>query len=55
MVCILDKKIKVIQNEAIALFKVKWTYDGLEDITREHDDAIMEEHHHLVVHGYIMH
>jgi hypothetical protein len=37
---ILDRKIKQLQNQAIELVKVQWTWYSPEDMTWEHEDAI---------------
>jgi hypothetical protein len=37
---ILDQKIKQLQNRAIGLVKVQWTWYSLEDSTWEHEDAM---------------
>jgi hypothetical protein len=37
---ILDRKIKQLQNQAIELVRVQWTWYGPEDVTWEHEDAI---------------
>jgi hypothetical protein len=47
LVCILDQKIKQLQNRAIGLVKVQWTWYGPEDTTWEHEDVIQEEYLHL--------
>jgi hypothetical protein len=44
---ILDQKIKQLQNRAIGLVKVQWTWYGPEDTTWEHEDAMQEEYPHL--------
>jgi hypothetical protein len=46
-VCILDQKIKQLQNRAIGLVKVQWTWYGPEDATWEHEDAMQTEYPHL--------
>jgi hypothetical protein len=40
LVCILDRKIKQLQNRAIGLVKVQWTWYIPEDATWEHEDAM---------------
>jgi hypothetical protein len=37
-VCILDQKIKKLQNQAMDMVKVQWTWYNLEDSTWEHED-----------------
>ena len=62
-VSILDQKIKKIQNQAIDLVKVQWTWYGPIDATWEHEDAMREEYPHLFkdfsifgcIHVYILH
>jgi hypothetical protein len=44
---ILDWKIKNLQNRAIGLVKVQWTWYGLEDVTWEHEDAMRVEYPHI--------
>ena len=39
-VCILDRKVKKLQNRVVGLVKVQWTYYGPEDATWEHEDAM---------------
>jgi hypothetical protein len=46
-VCIMDQKIKQLQNQAIGLVKVQWTWYGPEDTTWEHEDAMHVEYLHL--------
>jgi hypothetical protein len=46
LVCILDWKIKKLQNRAIGIVKVQWTWYGPEDATWEHEDAIRAEYLH---------
>jgi hypothetical protein len=43
-VCILDKKVKVLQNQVIKLVKVQWTCYGPKDATWEHEDAMREDY-----------
>jgi hypothetical protein len=38
--CILDQKIKQLQNQAIKLVKVQWTWYSIEDATWEQEDAM---------------
>jgi hypothetical protein len=40
LVCILDRKIKKLQNQSIGLVKVQWTWYSPEDATWEHEDAM---------------
>jgi hypothetical protein len=47
LVRILDRKIKQLQNRAIGLVKVQWTWYGPEDATWEHEDAMRAEYPHL--------
>jgi hypothetical protein len=42
--CILGRKVKVLQNQAIGLVKVQWTRYGPEDATWEHEDAMQKEY-----------
>jgi hypothetical protein len=44
---ILDRKRKQLQNRAIGLVKVQWTWYGPEDATWEHEDAMRAEYPHL--------
>jgi hypothetical protein len=44
---ILDRKDKQLQNRAIRLVKVQWTWYGPEDATWEHEDAMGTEYPHL--------
>jgi hypothetical protein len=44
---ILDQKRKQLQNRAIGIVKVQWTWYGPEDVTWEHEDAMREEYLHL--------
>jgi hypothetical protein len=44
---ILDCKIKQLQNQAIGLVKVQWTWYGLEDATWQHEDAMRLEYPHI--------
>jgi hypothetical protein len=46
-ICILDRKIKHHQNQAIGLVKVQWTWYGPVDATWEHEDAMRIEYPHL--------
>jgi hypothetical protein len=39
-VFIFDQKVKMLQNQAIGLVKVQWTYYGPEDETWDHDDSM---------------
>jgi hypothetical protein len=39
-VCILDLKIKQLQNRAIEVVKVQWTWYSPEDATWEHEDSM---------------
>ena len=45
--CILDRKSKQLQNRAIELVKVQWTWYGHEDATWEHADVMQAEYPHL--------
>jgi hypothetical protein len=47
LVCILDQKIKQLQNRAIGLVKVQWTLYVPKDATWEHEDAMRVEYPHL--------
>jgi hypothetical protein len=47
LVCILDRKIKKLRNQAIELVKVQWTWYGPEDATWEHEDVVQGEYLHL--------
>jgi hypothetical protein len=47
LVRILDQKIKQLQNRAIELVKVQWTWYGPEDTNWEHEDAMRAEDPHL--------
>jgi hypothetical protein len=44
---ILDRKNKQLQNRAIGLVKVQWTWYGPEDVTWEHEDVMRVEYPHL--------
>jgi hypothetical protein len=44
---ILDQKIKQLQNQAICLVKVQWTWYGPKDATWKHEDATRVEYPHL--------
>jgi hypothetical protein len=44
---ILDRKIKQLQNRAIGILKVQWTWYIPEDATWEHEDAMREEYPYL--------
>jgi hypothetical protein len=44
---ILDQKIKQLQNRAVELVKVQWTWYSPEDATLEHEDAMREEYSNL--------
>jgi hypothetical protein len=46
-VCILDQKIKHLQNRSIGLVKVQWTWYVPEDATWEHEDAMRAEYPHI--------
>ena len=41
---ILDRKIKQLQNRAMGLVKVQWTWYSPEDATWEHEDAMRAEY-----------
>jgi hypothetical protein len=45
-VCILDRKVKQLQNRSIGLVKVQWTWYGLEDATWEHEYAMRTKYLH---------
>jgi hypothetical protein len=45
--CILNRKRKQLQNLAIELVKVQWTWYNPEDVTWEHEDAMCAEYPHL--------
>ena len=47
LICILNGKIKHLQNQAIEIVKFQWTWYGLEDATWEHEDAMRVEYLHL--------
>ena len=47
LVCILDRKRKQLRNQVVGLVKVQWTWYGLEDVTREHEDVMREEYPHI--------
>jgi hypothetical protein len=47
LVHILDWKIKQLQNRAIGILKVQWTWYGPENTTWEHEDAMWAEYPHL--------
>jgi hypothetical protein len=47
LVRILDRKIKHLQNRAIGLVKVQWTWYSPKDATWEHEDTIQETYPHL--------
>jgi DUF438 domain-containing protein len=44
---ILDRKNKQLQNQAIGLVKVQWTWYGPKDATWEHEYTMREEYPHL--------
>jgi hypothetical protein len=44
---ILDRKKKQLQNRAIELLKVQWTWYGPEDTTWEHEEVMWAEYPHL--------
>jgi hypothetical protein len=44
---ILDRKRKQLQNRAIEIVKVQWTWYGPEDATWEHADVMQAEYPHL--------
>jgi hypothetical protein len=46
-VCILDRKNKQLQNRAIELVKVQWTWYGPENVTWEHADVMQAEYPYL--------
>jgi hypothetical protein len=43
---ILSRKRKQLQNQAIGLVKVQWTWYGPEDVTWEHQDVMRVEYPH---------
>jgi hypothetical protein len=45
--CILDQKVKLLQNRAIGLVKVQWICYGTEDATWEHEDVMWMEYPHF--------
>jgi hypothetical protein len=47
LVCILDMKFKLFQNQAIVLVKFHWTNYGPKDATWEYEDAMCEEYSHI--------
>ena len=47
IVCILDRKRKQLQNRAIELVNLQWTWYGPEDTTWEHADDMWVEYPHL--------
>jgi hypothetical protein len=44
---LLDRKIKQLQNRAINLVKVQWTWYSPEDTTWEHEDVMRAEYPHI--------
>jgi hypothetical protein len=44
---ILDRKRKQLQNRAIELVKVQWTWYGPEDATWEHEEVMQSEYPHI--------
>jgi hypothetical protein len=46
-VCILDQKIKQVQNQAIDLVKVQWTWYNPEDATSKYEDSMWVEYPHI--------
>jgi hypothetical protein len=44
LVCILDIKVKVLQNQVIELVKVEWTFYGLEDATWDNEHVMRVEY-----------
>jgi hypothetical protein len=46
-VCILDRKRKQLQNRAIGLVKVQWTWYNPEEMTWKHEDAMQAEYSHI--------
>jgi hypothetical protein len=46
-VCILERKNKQLQNRAIGIIKVQWTWYGPEDATWEYKDVMRAEYPHL--------
>ena len=47
LVCIMDQKIKQLQNRAIGIVKVQWTWYGLKDASVEHENAMRTEYPHI--------
>jgi hypothetical protein len=47
--CILDRKVKVLQNKSIGMVRVQWTCYGIEYATWEHEKTIQEEYPHCFV------
>jgi hypothetical protein len=45
--CILDRKVNILQNRATTLVKVQWTCYDPEDATWEHEDVKREEYPHI--------
>jgi hypothetical protein len=45
-VCILDRKIKKIQNQSIGLVNIQWTWYSSEYVTWENEDTMQAEYPH---------
>jgi hypothetical protein len=43
-ICILDRKVKVIENKAIGMVNVQWIFYGPEDATWEHEENMQEKY-----------
>jgi hypothetical protein len=40
LICILDRKVKVLRNKSIGMVKVQWTFYGPEYATWEHKETM---------------
>jgi hypothetical protein len=47
LVCILDRKVKLLWNREIGSIKVQWTWYGSEDATWEHEDAMRTKYMYM--------